>query len=105
MGVLYEIAGSEKAALDVAEGLGRGYKEIEVKVLCQGQQMTAKAYQATRVNNAFIPYSWYRALVIAGAKQHQLPEDYIACLVASPAKEDPDRDQHRKNMRLIGIEA
>ncbi len=100
-GVLYEIADAEKGALDKAEGLGHGYKEIEIQVLCDGKQMTAKAYQATEINHALTPYSWYRALVLAGAKEHHLPDDYIARLAAVSAQVDPDGERHNRNMDLI----
>jgi gamma-glutamylcyclotransferase len=102
LGVLYEIADAEKEALDKAEGLGHGYKEIEIQVLCDGRQLIAKAYQATEVDYVLTPYSWYRALVLAGAKEHHLPEGYIARLAAVSAQEDPDRERHNKYMYLIG---
>ncbi|MBX3668509.1 MAG: gamma-glutamylcyclotransferase [Rhodocyclaceae bacterium] len=102
LGVLYEIADAEKVALDKAEGLGHGYKEIEIQVLCNGKQMTAKAYQASEIDHALTPYSWYRALVLAGAKEHHLPNDYIARLAAVSAQVDPDRERHKKYMYLIG---
>lgn len=101
LGVLYEIASKEKSELDRAEGLGNGYAEIEVEVISKGSPARAKAYQATAVQQDPIPYSWYRELVVAGAKEHGLPAAYIAQLEAIPAKEDPDRERHKKNMSLI----
>lgn len=101
LGVLYEIADTEKGALDKAEGLGHGYKEIEIQALCNGKQMTAKAYQATEIDHTLTPYSWYRELVIAGAKEHHLPEDYIERLAAISAREDPDHERHEKIMHLL----
>lgn len=100
-GVLYEIASGEKAALDSAEGLGAGYEEIEIEVISGGSPVTAKAYQATNTDSALRPYTWYRALVIAGAKEHGLPASYIAGLESAPADEDTDRARHDSNMALI----
>jgi hypothetical protein len=100
-GVLYQIANSEKAALDQAEGLGQGYKEIDVQVFCAGLEVTSKAYQATNIDETLKPYSWYRALVVAGAREHRHSPDYIARLEAVPAIEDTNRDRHERNMRLI----
>lgn len=100
-GVLYEIAGPEKTALDRAEGLGAGYEEIEVEILCAGGEVTAKAYRATDADSSLCPYTWYRALVIAGAKEHGFPADYIARLEVVPADQDCDQKRHDKNMRLI----
>jgi gamma-glutamylcyclotransferase len=100
-GVLFEIAGDEKLALDRAEGLGNGYEETEIDVLCGQDQVKTKAYRATNTDPALQPYTWYRALVIAGAKEHGLPALYIAGLEAVAANEDSDRERHDKNMALI----
>jgi gamma-glutamylcyclotransferase len=100
-GVLYEIQGDDKAALDRAEGKGFGYEEIDIEVLLGAEKVAAKAYRATNTNPALRPYSWYRALVIAGAREHGLPAPYLAHLEAIVADEDPDRERHGENMRLI----
>ena len=101
LGVLYRIAEYEKRNLDRAEGLGHGYAEIDIEVLCDGTPIAAKAYQATDIDHSLRPYSWYRALVVAGAREHRIPEDYIALLEAVATQEDPDRTRHAMNMRLI----
>lgn len=100
-GVLYEIANGEKANLDKAEGLGSGYDEVEIEVFPRTDRLRVKAYVATAIDPTLKPYSWYRAMVIAGAKEHGLPVGYIECLEATVAREDPDRARHDKNMRLI----
>ena len=100
-GVVYEIAVGEKGALDKAEGLGAGYDEAVIGVHHGSDRLTATAYVATRTDPALKPYSWYRALVVAGAREHGLPADYIARLEVVPATEDPNRTQHDKNMRLL----
>lgn len=106
LGVLFEIAAEEKPALDRAEGLNKGYDEVEVEVLCGGRQVAAKAYRATDTNPSLRPYTWYRALVIAGAKEHGLPAPYIAGLESVPADEDVDRTRHDERMALIeGVRA
>ncbi len=105
-GVLYEIANDEKPDLDRAEGLGAGYEEIEIEVLCGGESLKVKAYRATDTDPARRPYTWYRALVLAGAKEHGLPAPYIAGLESVPADQDPDRARHDKRMGLIeGVQA
>jgi gamma-glutamylcyclotransferase len=101
-GVIYQIASDEKRALDRAEGLGNGYAETEVEVHHGADLVIAKAYIATDTDPTLKPYSWYRALVIAGAKEHALPADYIARLEAVPTVQDPEKERHDKNMALIG---
>jgi gamma-glutamylcyclotransferase len=46
------------------------------------------------------PYSWYKALVLAGARQHGLPVDYVAMLEAVIAVQDGDAARHGKHMEL-----
>lgn len=101
-GVLYKIDSTEKAALDKAEGLGSGYDETDIEVHCGANRLTAKAYVATGTDPALKPYTWYHALVVAGAKEHNLPVHYIARLEAVPTDQDPDPKRHDKNMALIG---
>ena len=100
-GVLYQIDSTEKTLLDKAEGLGAGYAEIEVNVSFPDSFMLAKAYQATATDPALRPYSWYKTFVLAGAKEHGLPAEYVAQLEAVDAIDDPDLERHEKNMRLI----
>lgn len=102
LGVLYEISPDEESTLDEAEGLGKGYVKIAVQARCNGTDIAAKAYQATAVDESLRPYTWYRALVVAGAKEQGLPANYVAGLEAAPAIEDPDHARHDKHMRLIG---
>ena len=100
-GVLYEIPLEEKPALDRAEGLGHGYEEVQIVVLHNGSEAAVTAYKATNIDPKLQPYTWYKALAAFGAREHTLPEAYIAQIEAVPAVEDPDRERHDQNMRLI----
>lgn len=101
-GVLFKIACSERTALDSAEGLGAGYDETQVQVVFGDDHLTVNAYVATTTDPTLKPYTWYRAFVVAGAKQHGFPADYIARLEAAPADQDSDQKRHDKNTALIG---
>lgn len=100
-GVVYEIAANDKAALDRAEGLGHGYEQKDATVILNGGAVTVSIYFATETEPALKPYTWYKALVVAGAKEHGLPTPYIASLEAIEALEDPDRARHDRNMRMV----
>ncbi|MEW5773317.1 MAG: gamma-glutamylcyclotransferase family protein [Thermodesulfobacteriota bacterium] len=100
-GVLYQIDASELDALDQAEGRGHGYEQRDIVALLDGTPHTAMTYRATDTDTSLRPYSWYTALVLAGAREHRLPEVYIAMLEAVESIEDPDRARHTKKMRLI----
>jgi hypothetical protein len=100
-GVLYRLSAAEKSALDRAEGLGSGYAEKSVKLVLNGEARDAVVYYATCVSSELRPYKWYKALVMAGAREHGLPEHYIARIEATEAMEDPDKARHESKMRLL----
>jgi gamma-glutamylcyclotransferase len=75
-GVLFELDPEDKPALDKAEGVGAGYLEKTVNVLTEAGPVTAVTYCATDKDAALRPYHWYKALVIAGAREHGLPASY-----------------------------
>jgi gamma-glutamylcyclotransferase (GGCT)/AIG2-like uncharacterized protein YtfP len=91
MGVLYQIESSEKAMLDSAEGLGCGYDEKEVTVSGgKGNLEQAFIYYATNINDSQHPFTWYKEHVLVGAREANLPKDYIAGIEAIHAVKDHD---------------
>ena len=99
-GVLYEIPAHEKQHLDRAEGLGFGYTEKDILVECKTGMLQATAYVATHFDVSILPFTWYRALVIAGAVEHGLPIAYVDGLRAIDAKLDVDAHRHAHHMAL-----
>lgn len=99
-GIIYEILASEKAKLDDAEGLGNGYDEKEITLETAFGTMNAWVYYATRTDPSALPYTWYKALVFAGANEHSLPIDYINKLVNVSAKIDSDKERAEKNFAI-----
>jgi cation transport regulator ChaC len=94
LGVVFLIAAHERPALDRAEGVGNGYRAIMVNVEAHdGSRLSALAYQATRIDASLMPYDWYLHHVIFGAREHDLPDDYVAMLQAVKTIRDED---HRR---------
>ncbi len=81
-GVVYEIAESERARLDQAEGLGRGYLGRELCVEVPGGHLRAYTHVAdpASVDGRLHPTASYRDLLVAGAQENGLPEDYLRFL-------------------------
>jgi hypothetical protein len=98
-GVVYEIPLKEKAALDRAEGLGRGYNEQSLSVLSpDDKELQVRTYIADprMIDENLKPYSWYKDFVLRGAVEHRLPSEYIESRIRSvPAIADPDRERER----------
>lgn len=90
-GVLFYFDAIEKSLLDSIEGVGAGYQSRVVEVITEtASVIEAHTYVATLINTELHPYDWYKAHVIHGAREHQLPEDYIASIEAVRAIQDPD---------------
>ena len=70
LGALFAVPRNQKCHLDRAEGLGHGYEEKHVTVRIGEGQRIALTYVAetSHVDNALRPYSWYRDLVVFGAR-------------------------------------
>lgn len=99
-GVLFEIATAELGQLDRAEGNGKGYDRDDnfpVRLVGGSGIVHARSYLATETVSSLKPYDWYLALVIAGAHEHDLGEDYLAGL--RRVAFDDDRDSARKTRR------
>jgi hypothetical protein len=99
-GVLYEIDYAEKPTLDKAEGLGNGYKDLQI-ILNSHPNLSVTTYQASNIDAEIKPYTWYRELVLAGAEENKLPDIYIEGLRSIPSIEDSDRERHDKNIRIL----
>lgn len=90
-GVIFSIDEKETDDLDRAEGAG--YACIKDFKVFSDPTTTVEVitYLAApeACDAALVPYDWYRDLVIAGAQQNDLPDDYIKRLEAVAADPDP----------------
>ncbi len=102
-GVLYEFDARDKANLDALEGSGKGYCEQLVQFPLNGETYTPYIYvaQSTHIDQTLIPYHWYKNLVLAGARYHNLSAQYVAAIEATPSKADPDVKRTRDNENLL----
>ncbi len=100
-GVLFEINCSEKYRLDAAEGLHYGYEEKEVGVVTDQGIVKAMMHYATNIKRSLRPYDWYKDFVVAGAKQHALPEPYLRNLEEVKSKPDQDGNRAARNEKLL----
>ncbi len=80
-GVTHKTA--DKAKLAKAEG---GYHEVSVMLPLDGEQKLAFTFVADtdRIDGWLYPYTWYKRLVLAGAREHGFPGEYIAPMPRVP---------------------
>lgn len=108
-GVLYEMDSDDLDPLDRAEGHGSGYDRTSIKVaiIGSGETVTAITYLADEggVDPSLSPYDWYLKLIVAGAKEHALPDAYIVQLSDIQTKVDPllTRKTRRQALALLKI--
>lgn len=107
-GVVLRVRKDEKPILDRHEFLGVGYDEHqETIVLPDGNSVRACVYVARTeaIEKDVKPYSWYKAFVLHGAREHRLPDDYVAQLERFACMVDPNQQRHEANHRLLTHEA
>jgi len=80
-GVVWEIGEAERKTLDEYEGYPDLYvtKEVQVRTT-SGKIVTAFAYVMANPGREMPPSKPYKRLLISGAEEHDLSEEYIAFL-------------------------
>lgn len=101
-GVVFDIDPAEKDRLDEAESSGLGYEEVSVRVDLAEDSDRAFTYVARPdwVHEGLLPFEWYLDLVVAGGREHGLPDLQMERLAASPSIPDPDPER-RAAMRAL----
>jgi hypothetical protein len=81
-GVLFSLRPSERPVLDGFEGAPILYAQSEIEVFPEGAAAPVVAItylpQPGHIVLNRLPYAWYRALCVGGARQHGLAEPLIA---------------------------
>ena len=67
----------------------------------QETTILTQTYIATRKERALRPYHWYKALVVAGAVEHGLPNTYVEWLRVFESTEDPNAKRRAENEALL----
>jgi len=106
-GVLFEIDDAQWTRLDAAEGVkGGGYSRetIAVELVGCGTQVQAQTYVANRqfVDASQVPFDWYKALVVAGALEHGLPDAYVRVLQDVATIRDPNDERREAALAALG---
>ena len=95
-GVVFEIPITERDQLDKYEGVDNGYERCDafpVRLPDNDEILKTTTYLATSPDSSLKPYDWYFALVIAGAQEHLIGDDYIAELRRVEFVPDPCPDR------------
>ena len=100
-GVVYTFLASEKPYLDLIEGLGKGYNEKSISAVgLSGEIFQSVTYYATDIDPSLKPYHWYKEHVVRGAREHNLPIEYIRALQMIVSVADPDPLTHHRELSI-----
>ena len=102
-GALFQISFQEKFILDDIENLNEGYNEYQISVETPQEIVEAFTYIAPEdfQDESLIPFDWYKAFVVLGAKMSGLPKEYIRLLEQFPEKTDHDLERSERKWTLI----
>lgn len=100
-GVVYSLSLDQRELLDEFEGAG--YVSREISVLTRGGILTAYTYVAREghVEHGLRPFSWYKSIVVAGARVHALPAHYIERITSIGDLSDPDPERHAHHQAIV----
>lgn len=96
-GAIYEISLVDRARLDQIEGVGHGYHGDLIDVAQYGEVYVYRA-ERSYIDTSLEPFDWYHEFVLAGARHHALPPDYIGRI--QDVVPIPDRNDRRRAENL-----
>ena len=97
---VYEICQDDLLRLDAIEGVGRGYVRETVSLTGFGSCHTYIA-ESDYVDDALLPFDWYRELVVQGASYLGFDGAYVDRLRQHPTCLDPDARRHEAHWALL----
>lgn len=101
LGALFSVRDDELHVLDAAEG--PDYQRKTALFTLATRSIEAFYYEAREhaLDDKLRPFDWYRDLVVAGARFHGLPTDYVAMLQAVVTQHDPDAQRVARVRELL----
>lgn len=83
-GVVYALEADDWEVLD---GFEPGYERVRVRVETAGAEwLLASTYRAERRTQDLVPLEEYKRFVVDGAREHGLPDEWIAFLEIIPSR-------------------
>ena len=90
-GILYTIDPDHRSLLHEIEGAGAGYEVMNVDIMTSSNtSLSAFTYYATKIKHDLKPFHWYKHHVVFGARENNLPSEYVDQIISVESIEDPD---------------
>lgn len=97
-GAVYRMDAREQECLDAAEG--PGYEPLRLRLDGHGTVFLYVALPC-HIDGGLKPFSWYKSLVLHGARHHALPEPYVQRIAEVEAVPDPDPERHARHRAIL----
>jgi hypothetical protein len=94
----FEAAGLSK--LDKVEGVGNGYRHLELEFPRYGKVLSYGA-EASHIDDNLTPYEWYKEYVLVGCEYHGFDHAYVETIRRHPHCDDPNAGRHAKHMERV----
>ena len=104
IGVVFQVLEGEREKLDRAEGSGYARRDdFGVQLLDSRTRLDTSFCFAEKTDCTRKPYDWYLALVIAGARQHKLPDEYVStlCRIDYDVDSESRRSSRQEALRAL----
>ena len=98
IGVLWDIPAEEIHVLDRFEG--PGYRRVSLWLQHEHTHICGEIYLARERFSDVRPWHWYKHHVLAGARENQLPNDYIQTIERIPELNDPDPERSARELAI-----
>lgn len=99
-GAIYEISATDRARLDRIEGVGHGYHGDFIDIAEHGEVYVYRA-ERSYVDTSLEPFDWYHEFVLAGARHHALPPDYIGRIARVAPVRDSNARRRAENLAIL----
>ncbi len=105
-GAVYAITSEQKEALDEFEGVGNGYEVKRERIILQNIHAEVIFYtaHADHIDTKLLPFDWYHAYVLHGARSHNLPGSYVESIRRVVVRHDQDNRRVAKNKQILELE-
>ena len=95
-GVIYEFDADQKSRLDAEEG---GYTPAPMDIVDWrgATHCGVLVYLANKTRTNLRAFDWYKAYILGGARQHDLPTEYLTLLEQLPDRPDDNAERQHQN--------
>jgi hypothetical protein len=100
-GNVYELSRRQRRSLDDYEGPGYGSKALSVSFKFGKIDVYTYVARHGHVEAGLRPFTWYKSIVVAGARVCAFPHTYVQTLVSILADRDPDGHREAQHLSLL----